>query len=203
MSRTTVYVEGGGSGRELRAKCRKGFLAFFGKSDLAGRLPKVVASGPRGSAFDKFRVARRRANSDELPMLLVDSEGPVPERRGTWSHLKTCDNWDKPRGASDDDAHLMVQCMEAWFLADKEALASYFGSGYSANAIPANPNIEEVPKRDIENGLRNATRNCSKGSYDKGRDSFAILGDLDPQKVEDSSPHAARLLEALRSRATP
>lgn len=203
MSRTTVYVEGGGSGRELRAKCRKGFQAFFAKSDLAGRLPKVVASGPRGSAFDKFRVARRQAKSDELPMLLVDSEGPVSEGSGTWSHLKAHDNWNKPSGATDDDACLMVQCMEAWFLADKDTLATYFGAGYNVNAIPPNPSIEEVPKRDIENGLRNATRNSARGSYNKGRDSFAILGDLDPQKVGDSSPHAARFLGVLRSRARP
>ena len=135
-------------------------------------------------------------------MLLVDSEGPVPKRRGTWSHLKACDHWGKPRGATDDDAHLMVQCMEAWFLADKDALASYFGSGYSGNAIPANPNIEEVAKRDIENGLRNATRGCPKGSHDKGRDSFAILGALDPQKVTTASPHADRLVRTLQSAAT-
>lgn len=202
MSRTTVYVEGGGSGRELRAKCRKGFQAFFAKSDLAGRLPKVVASGSRSSAFDKFKAARHQAKSDELPMLLVDSEGPVSGGSGTWSHLKAHDNWDKPSGAADDDGHLMVECMEAWFLADKDTLASHFGTGYSANAIPADPSIERVPKRDIEDGLRNATRNCSRGRYDKGRDSFAILGKLDPQKVTDASPHAARLVRTLRSLAS-
>ena len=202
MSRTTVYVEGGGSGRELRAKCRKGFRAFFANSDLAGRMPKVVASGPRGSAFGKFRAALRRAKSDGLPMLLVDSEGPVSGSSGTWSHLKAHDNWDQPKGATDEDAHLMVQCMEAWFLADKDTLAGYFGTGYGANAIPADPNIEGVPKRDIENGLRNATRNCSRGRYDKGRDSFAILGKLDPKKVTDASPHAARLVRTLRSLAS-
>ena len=199
MRRITVYVEGGGNGRELRAKCRKGFQSFFGNAGLAGRLPKVVAGGARSTAYSKFTSAWRRAKSDEFSVLLVDSEGSVPEHSGCWSYVESRDNWDKPIDASDDNAHLMVQCMEAWFLADKTTLAAHFGSGFAASAVPANPSVEDVSKRDIETGLRNATRNCSQGRYDKGRDSFAILGKLDPQKVTGASPHAERLLRTLRT----
>ena len=167
---------------------------------VPGKLDEpILACGSRGSAFDEFKAARRQAKSDELPMLLVDSEGPVSGGSATWSHLKAHDNWDKPSGASDEDVRLMVQCMEAWFVADKDTLASHFGAGYSAKAIPADPSIERVPKRDIENGLRNATRNCSRGRYDMGREFLAILGKLDPQKVTDASPHAERLVRTLRS----
>ena len=35
-------------------------------------------------------------------------------------------------GATDEQAHLMVQCMEAWFLADRETLAAVFGRGLKA-----------------------------------------------------------------------
>lgn len=135
-------------------------------------------------------------------LLLVDSEGPVAPRSGPWAHLKQHDNWDKPTDATDDNAHLMVQCMEAWFLADRQALEAHFGRGFSARAIPANPNIEEVSKRDIESAIKKATRRCARGPYNKGRDSFAILGKLDPQKVTEASPHAARLVRTLRSLAS-
>ena len=63
----------------------------------------------------------------------------------------------------------MVQCMEAWFLADKEALEGYFGSGFSRNALPQEPEIEAVAKADIEHGLREATRRTSKRRYGKVR----------------------------------
>ena len=195
----TVYVEGGGSGRGLRAKCREAFHAYFAKSALGDRLPKIVAAGGRGTVYNKFRSAFSRAKLDELILLLVDSERPVAEGSGPWAHLSTHDSWDRPEGATDANAHLMVQCMEAWFLADKNALAVYFGSDFATNALPPNPNIEQVPKADIEAGLRDATRATTKRSYNKGRDSFAILGELQPELVAQASPHAERLLRTLEA----
>ena len=138
-------------------------------------------------------------SGNEFIVLVVDSEAPVIKDNAPWEHLRKQDNWDKPTAASDDNAHLMVQCMEAWFLADKSVLASYFGHGFAAKALPANPNIEVVPKSDIDDGLKGATRATSKGKYNKGRDSFAILGELNPQLVAKASPHAARLLSTLEA----
>jgi len=34
--------------------------------------------------------------------------------------------------------------MEAWFLADKPALAEYYGNKFKAAALPQNPKIEEI-----------------------------------------------------------
>ncbi len=96
---------------------------------------------------------------------------------------------------------MMVQCMEAWFLADKDAIAQYFGAGFSSNALPSATNIETVPKGDVARGLSEATRRSRKRGYDKGRDSFALLGQLAPDKVEVASAHAKRLLETLRARS--
>lgn len=196
---TTVYVEGGGSARGLRAKCREAFRAYFAKTASGDRLPKIVAAGSRGTAYNKFRSALSRASVEGLVVLLVDSEGPISAGSGPWTHLKNHDNWSKPVGASDDNAHLMVQCMEAWFLADKNALVSYFGFDLAVNALPSNPNIEQVPKTDIEAGLMKATRATVKGRYNKGRDSFAILRELDPEVVAEASPHAERLLRTLEA----
>ena len=77
-----VYVEGGGDGRDLRTRCRKGFSAFFEKAGLAGRMPRVVACGSRESAFDRFRTAFAARKAGEFVALLVDSEAPVAD--GTW-----------------------------------------------------------------------------------------------------------------------
>ena len=108
------------------------------------------------------------------------------------------DDWERPEEATDENAHLMVQCMEAWFLADKDRLAAYFGRGFNRNALPVHSEIEEVTKGDVLEGLKRATRQCKKGEYGKGRDSFEILKQLQPANVMAASPHARRLVETLR-----
>lgn len=196
VNNVKVYVEGGG-GRELRARCRKGFMAFFGKLGLPTSALSVVPSDDRGSAFKRFRTEWLNAGPNQTPVLLVDSEGPVAEGTASWRHLEDCDDWDRPSNATDSHAHLMVESMESWFLADRDALARHFGPRFAARALPANPRIEEVAKDDVLGGLRKATRPAGK-EYDKGRDSYAILGELDPDAVRRASPHVARLYDALR-----
>jgi hypothetical protein len=96
----------------------------------------------------------------------------------------------------------MVQCMEAWFLADKDTLAAFFGNGFNRGALPSNPVIEDVAKLDVMNGLKAATRHCGKkGEYGKGRHSFEILARIDPARVTAASPHAKRLVETLIEKA--
>lgn len=198
-----VYVEGGGNGRELRSRCRKGFSSFFDKAKLAGRMPQVIACGGRQTTYDKFAAALRSASDQVFVALLVDSEGPVAKGAGPWRHLQTRDSWPRPDGATDDNAHLMVQCTEAWFLADKDCLAAFFGPGFNANALPRNSDVEKVAKNDVLNGLKNATRQCKrKGEYGKSRHSFDILSEIDPAKVLAASPHAERLVDHLRAKAS-
>ena len=115
--------------------------------------------------------------------------------------MSTRDRWKKPDAATDENAHLMVQCMETWFLADKDRLAAYFDQGFNGNALPGRREIEEVAKGDVFEGLKRATRQCKKGEYGKGRHSFDILEQTDPAKVINASPHARRLIETLRQEA--
>lgn len=193
-----VYVEGGGDNRFLRAQCRQNFKKFFCKAGLKGRMPRIVASGGRVKAFEDFRNALKKAGAEEFIFLLVDSEEGVRVKAEAWEHLKRRDNWDKPEAATDDNAHLMAQCMESWFLADKDKLAAFFGDGFNRSALPARLAVEDIPKQDVLNGLKAATRNCGKrGEYHKGRHSFRILSCLDPEKVTAASPHARRLIETL------
>ena len=95
----------------------------------------------------------------------------------------------------------MVQCMEAWFLADKDCLATYYGNDFNQNALPARLDIEKIPKNDVLNGLKNATRSgVSKGEYEKGQHSFDILALIDPDKVIAASPYAKRLVDTLKAK---
>ncbi len=197
-----IIVEGGGETNLLRSKCREGFRKFFSKAGMEHQKPSVIASGSRRSAFNDFRAAVRGANRDEFILLLVDSEDPITAGSSPWQHLKARDSWNQPSDATDDQVHLMVQCMEAWFLADKDSLAAYYGNNFKQNALPARPDIENIAKDDISNGLKNATRSgVSKGEYSKGRHSFDILAQIDPAKVVAASPHAKRLVDTLRAKA--
>ena len=133
-------------------------------------------------------------------MLLVDAEGPVTAPATAaqpWQHLQARDGWQRPPGATDDQCHLMVQMMESWFLTDAQAVSDYYGQGFHAGSLPQNPRIEQVARRDVEDGLNRATRNTGKGNYNKGRDSFEVLARLDPAKVTNASPYAKRLIDTL------
>jgi Domain of unknown function (DUF4276) len=197
-----IYVEGGGDHNDLKIECRKGFTKFFEKAGLAGRLPQIVACGGRVRAFDHFQTAIRVADPQVFPLLLVDSEGPVEDT--PWRHLKrrVDDNWDRPEGARDDQAHLMVQCMESWLLADRECLAEFFGQGFSEKSLPARQrDLETIGKSEILASLAEATRKCkTKAPYQKGKHSFVLLARIDPTNVLEKSSHARRLLDALKSR---
>jgi hypothetical protein len=93
----------------------------------------------------------------------------------------------------------MTQAMEAWFYADKESLKEYYGQHFKDAALSPRTNVEEIPKADLFDGLKRATKNCQKGEYSNGQHSFDILARIDPSKVVAASPHADRLLKALTS----
>ena len=122
--RIKIYVEGGGDSNQLKRKCRRGFAKFFEQAGFQGKMPKIIACGSRNDAFGDFCTAVRTPTNDEYPLLLVDSEGPVIPRHydKPWAHLKERDFWNQPADTTDEQAHLMVQCMESWFLADRHCL---------------------------------------------------------------------------------
>jgi len=197
-----VYVEGGGAGKALKSRCRHGFSEFFRRAGLSGRMPAIVACGSRNDAYDSYCTAIAAAGQDDFPVLLVDSEAAVTQE--PWNHLKTRDDWDRPVYAADEHAHLMVQCMEAWFLADRELLARFYGQGFSEGPLPGSRNVEEIPKQSVFHALGMATRQSkTKGEYGKTEHSFELLGQLDPKKVREASGHAGKLLDTLMERCGP
>ena len=192
-----LFVEGGGGSKTLKTACRKGFRLFIEKAGLRGRMPRIVACGSRGNAYQDFtRENESRERHDGSPHLLVDAEESVREAR-PWQHLKVGDGWYRPDGAMDDQCHLMLEVMESWFLADREALGAFYGQRFRGTALPKNQHVEQISKRDVLDGLVQATRGTRKGPYDKGSHGFEILARLDPSKVRNASPYADRFLEAL------
>jgi len=160
-----------------------------------GQNPTVIASGGRLKAFQNFCDALER-NADELILLLVDAERPV--RAGVWAHLGARpDNWPKPRAARDEHAHLMVQSMEAWFIADKEELAEYYGQGFRLKSLPSRQDIEAIPKDDLAPALEHASKDTSKGPYHKTAHWDELLALISPVKVRQKSPHAERFFRTL------
>ena len=134
-------------------------------------------------------------NQKYKPVLLIDSETTVTVE-SPWEHLKNRpgDGWEKPEGSNDDQCHLMVQCMETWFLADIGALREYFKDDFLENSLPKNVMIESIEKPDIFKSLKHATIGCQKGTYSKSDHSFALLGLIDPVKVRLKCRWAERFL---------
>lgn len=199
----TLYVEGGGH-KALDSQLRAAFRKLSARAGAEVRSIKVVAGGSREATFDKFKRARSQGTT---AFLLVDSEGPVPaayqqganEAWTPWRYLReaSSDGWVSPANASETECHLMVQCMESWFLACPETLREYFGQDFNARALPGSPtNTEDVAKDQVLQGLKQATRQCRK-RYDKGRDSFKILERLDPRAIRAGSGWADRLFKML------
>ena len=129
----------------------------------------------------------------------VDSEDPVADVEKTWAHLKARpdDNWDRPKGATDDQVLLMTTCMETLIVADRAALREHYKSNLQESALPPLENLEQRHRHDVQEKLLHATRDCSN-QYTKGKRSFEILGKLNPDKLEQlpSFKRARRILDA-------
>ena len=191
----TLYIEGGGERKDLRVRFLKGWRTFFDAADV-GRRTKIVRGGSRNETFKRFTSAVRGRPADTLPLLLVDSEGPVQAGHSPWQHLRARDGWNKPDETGEDQAFLMVQFMETWFLADTDGLRRYFGSEFSGRGIKQWPELEAVPKDTVLKALAQATAACGK-TYEKGKISFELLAHIDPARVKATCPHAKALLERL------
>lgn len=197
MVRAKIYIEGGGEGRALEVLFRRAWARFFGSAGLVGRMPAVVRGGSREETYRKFSTAVAAARSQEVPILLVDAEGPVASDHTVWQHLGKRDDWSRPNGAEEDQAFLMVQFMETWLVADPDGLAKYFGAGFRPSALRSWPDLEGVPKETVLRALERASAKC-RTPYAKGKVSFELLAVTDPKSVEAKCPHARRFLEHLR-----
>jgi len=104
-----------------------------------------------------------------------------------------------------ESIYWMVQTMEAWFHADKESMAKYFGEGFRAKALRQYLNVEEIPNDDLRAGLSAATRETEKGDYYRNKTTHGpkLLSLIDPELVKNASPNCNRLFAALTVRLSP
>ncbi len=193
---STIYLEGGGDSSQLKIRCREGFRKLLAKCGFAGRMPNLVACGGRGAAFDHFKTAHEIAFDGEYVALLVDSEDPMDDIEAAWVHLKARDGWDQPLGASEAQALLMTTCMETWIIVDRAALARYYGQKLRTSALPPLVNVESRARHDVQTRLVNATEKCSN-AYAKGKRSFEVLGELDPEALKLHLPSSVRMVRIL------
>jgi hypothetical protein len=123
-----IYVEGGGHTASGRAHLRTGFnaLLIHQRDTVRARNLgwRLVPCGGRNETFNAFLHATR-TTADEIIVLLVDAEEPVSATTpaGRVAHLQKagCDL----SSVVPERVHLMIQCMEAWIVADSEVLKSY------------------------------------------------------------------------------
>ena len=174
-----VYLEGGPL---LRPTMRTFLLRAVNTIYRQSLVLNVI---PCGSGDDAIRKCSRDSNA----VLLIDSEGVLT--------TQLADRVGRQVGG-DNNVFFMVQLMESWFLADRPMLESNYGRGFSVRSLPANPNIEDVSKPDVERGLRNATRRCSKGAYSKTNHAPDLLNQIDPAIVYNACPNFALLIDHLR-----
>ncbi len=203
-----IYIEGGGNANATKSNLREGFSEFLADTRELARKNgigwKLVLCGGRREAYDDF-VDAVTNDPDIFNVLLVDSEEPVAFATSPWSHLKNRrgDYWHSPRGLNDDRCHMMVVCMEAWFLADPKGLKSYFGKGFNAANLPNPQHIETLTKEQINDVLQHATRETSARKYEKIRDGSRLLKKVDARQVRTNCKWCDRLFKTIESAIHP
>jgi hypothetical protein len=205
MVKVVLYVEGADRGsKEQKARCREGFRKLINNAGFVGRSPRIVACGGRGDAYKDFKAAVKIYN-DEYVILLVDSEDLVnnfnvkPDDSGVaWRHLKARDGWDQPSGTVNAQAQLMATCMETWVMADHTTINEFFGQYLQLSALLPVNDLENRTRFVVQDALEHATRNCGKDrTYKKGKKSFEVLGELNPDVLKEHLSYFRRFVATL------
>ncbi|MEH2411604.1 DUF4276 family protein [Nostoc sp.] len=198
------------SGKETTTGLRPGFRKFFQKLyDMAGENIHIflVMCGSRGDAYEDFKTALE-SQPEAFNVLLIDAESPVNSTVTPWEHLRNRTE-DHPWildavDFEDEQCHLMVQTMEAWFIADIDALREFYGKKFKEDKIQRGikqlQNVEKVSKATLKVWLNAATRQTEKGKYHKTRHAPKLLELLDVDKVRKASPYCDRFFTTLTAK---
>jgi hypothetical protein len=115
---------------------KPGFHEFFAPLRKLARERRcafqLIQGGSGPSACRDFGIALR-TNPHAWNVLLVDSEGPDTGTLGK----KLCEAQGWPETHS-DSIFWMVEMMESWFHADRDALEKFYGQQFRRSALKAN-----------------------------------------------------------------
>lgn len=187
MTTIAIYIEGGGDTANTKAQLRLGLDALLTPQKNAARKKrlgwKLVLCGGRDVTFKAFQHATKVAKS-EIVVLLVDAEEAVKTANATGrvAHLAKRDQWDMT-GVTAEHVHLMIQCMEAWIVADPAALEAYYGKEFNPKVLPKRTALDDEPKKDIYAALEAATKATQKGCYGKIKHASDLLSRLNTTTV--------------------
>jgi hypothetical protein len=188
VSLVRVFVEGNSS-------LKLPLIQFIAKAvpESHGRIKIQLGKNKDETIKDFLRTLCENPGANVL--LLVDSDacddGKLLER------LKQKVMWQRhaPKKVPLERIHWMVQVMESWFLADPAALKAYYKRDFKASAVPTRANVEEIPKKDVFQILKQAI----KAGYDKAAHAPKILERLSPETVQARARHCKLFLKALRA----
>ena len=192
MKSIAIYVEGGGDTVEQRKELRVGIDGLLRCQKQAAQAKflrwKTVPSGGRQQTYEAFVHEVQHADDTALCVLLVDSEDELPgessKQKGATqevmeqclaadaqtrkSHLTKRDKWNLKRIPA-ENIHLMVRCMEAWIIADPEALIRFYGSAFNAGKLPTSPDLENEVKSRLYAKLKEARASAHSGVFRQDR----------------------------------
>ncbi|HLJ09906.1 MAG TPA: DUF4276 family protein [Planctomycetaceae bacterium] len=197
MTNVRLYVEGGGDQKNTKQLLQNAIGAFLANG-LAQfgtkRRPKVIVWGANLHTLALFSAAISK-HSQSVCVLLVDADGPVDCAPA--EQLRRKHDWRKPQAVSDEQVHLMVQTMEAWIVADREALRDFYGPNLNEKQLSGRDDVEEIPTHELLEGLKRATRSTRKGEYHKIRHASILLQRINAGKAASRARHLKSLLEYL------
>lgn len=202
-----LYIEGGGNTASEKNDLKIGFRKFFDTLIQSARQQKlkweIIMCGSNLKTIEAVRLAAN-SHPTALNILLIDSDGEVSKDQTNKAYLRNKFEQEGDKKTSqaildlnEEQCYLMVQEMEAWFLADRQVVEHYFRGNFYGNKVPANSKVEDIDKANLVPSLENATRRDPKKQYNKIRDAKYLLEQIDPAKVRKAAPHCDELFKAL------
>ncbi len=183
MAGIAIYLEGGGDGARTKRSLRRGMDRFLSPLKEAARTRRMHwrlgACGSRENAFSRWSQDPEDTRYP-VRILLVDAEDPV--QGSAADHLRRREGW-KFGVHQDHKVHLMAQTMETWLVADPAGLEAYYGARFHRAALPVTPDLESVPRKQMEDALERATARTQKGGYHKTRHAPHLLERIASERV--------------------